>query len=99
MRVCVIGAGIAGTLLAWRLSGYQGVSVDLVTGLPGADATPWGACCPYGGCWGRVCGVPLFRLPRPILNPATSSNVPGPGDSRAGPRGQGPALRPSCDIP
>jgi lysine/ornithine N-monooxygenase/glycine/D-amino acid oxidase-like deaminating enzyme len=39
MRVCVIGAGIAGTLLAWRLSGYPAVSVDLVTGLPGTDAT------------------------------------------------------------
>ncbi|WBQ02546.1 FAD-dependent oxidoreductase [Kribbella sp. CA-293567] len=39
MRVCVIGSGIAGTLLAWRLSGYPGLTVDLVTGLPGADAT------------------------------------------------------------
>ncbi len=37
MRVCVIGAGIAGTLLAWRLS--QHVEVDLVTGPPGMDAT------------------------------------------------------------
>ena len=37
MRVCVIGAGIAGTLLAWRLS--ESVEVDLVTGPPGTDAT------------------------------------------------------------
>ncbi|WP_433168263.1 FAD-dependent oxidoreductase [Kribbella sp. CA-247076] len=37
MRVCVIGAGIAGTLLAWRLSGR--VEVDLVTGPVGTDAT------------------------------------------------------------
>jgi lysine/ornithine N-monooxygenase/glycine/D-amino acid oxidase-like deaminating enzyme len=37
MRACVIGAGIAGTLLAWRLS--ETVEVDLVTGPPGTDAT------------------------------------------------------------
>lgn len=37
MRVCVIGAGIAGALLAWRLS--ESVEVDLVTGSPGTDAT------------------------------------------------------------
>lgn len=39
MRICVIGAGIAGTLLAWRLGGHAGVRVDLMTGLPGADTT------------------------------------------------------------
>jgi glycine/D-amino acid oxidase-like deaminating enzyme len=39
MRVCVIGAGIAGTFLAWRLGYRPGVSVDLVTGPPGDDAT------------------------------------------------------------
>ncbi|MEV0801071.1 FAD-dependent oxidoreductase [Kribbella sp. NPDC050281] len=37
MRVCVIGAGIAGALLAWRLS--DRVEVDLVTGSAGTDAT------------------------------------------------------------
>ncbi|WP_202867192.1 FAD-dependent oxidoreductase [Kribbella pittospori] len=37
MRVCVIGAGIAGALLAWRLS--EDVEVDLVTGSTGTDAT------------------------------------------------------------
>ncbi|MEU4197578.1 FAD-dependent oxidoreductase [Kribbella sp. NPDC026611] len=37
MRICVIGSGIAGTLLAWRLSGS--VEVDIVTGPPGTDAT------------------------------------------------------------
>ncbi|TCO51859.1 lysine/ornithine N-monooxygenase [Kribbella antiqua] len=37
MRICVIGAGIAGALLAWRLSEH--VEVDLVKGLPGTDAT------------------------------------------------------------
>ncbi|MFG1623237.1 FAD-dependent oxidoreductase [Kribbella sp. NPDC049227] len=37
MRVCVIGAGIAGALLAWRLS--ESVEVDLVTGSAGTDAT------------------------------------------------------------
>ncbi len=37
MRIGVIGAGIAGSLLAWRLSGRA--SVDLITGLPGTDAT------------------------------------------------------------
>ncbi|WP_112240545.1 FAD-dependent oxidoreductase [Kribbella monticola] len=39
MRICVIGAGIAGTLLARRLTSYPGVQVDLVTGVPGTDAT------------------------------------------------------------
>ncbi|WP_344169660.1 FAD-dependent oxidoreductase [Kribbella lupini] len=39
MRICVIGAGIAGTLLAWRLRSYPAVEVDLVTGVPGPDAT------------------------------------------------------------
>ena len=35
----MIGAGIAGTLLARRLTGYPDVEVDLVTGAPGTDAT------------------------------------------------------------
>ena len=39
MRICVIGAGIAGTLLARRLTGYPDVEVDLITGVPGTDAT------------------------------------------------------------
>jgi glycine/D-amino acid oxidase-like deaminating enzyme len=39
MRVCVIGAGIAGTFLAWRLANRPGVFVDLVTGPSGDDAT------------------------------------------------------------
>jgi lysine/ornithine N-monooxygenase/glycine/D-amino acid oxidase-like deaminating enzyme len=39
MRICVIGAGIAGTLLARRLTEYPAVEVDLVTGVPGTDAT------------------------------------------------------------
>ncbi|MFB6722712.1 FAD-dependent oxidoreductase [Kribbella sp. NPDC056345] len=37
MRIGVIGAGIAGSLLAWRLSSQAGV--DLITGPPGTDAT------------------------------------------------------------
>ncbi|MFK4089851.1 FAD-dependent oxidoreductase [Kribbella sp. NPDC020789] len=37
MRIGVIGAGIAGALLAWRLSSQA--AVDLITGLPGTDAT------------------------------------------------------------
>ncbi|HEY7143970.1 MAG TPA: FAD-binding oxidoreductase [Streptosporangiaceae bacterium] len=32
MRVCVIGGGLAGSLLAWRLAGTPGISVDLVPG-------------------------------------------------------------------
>ncbi|HTZ42488.1 MAG TPA: FAD-binding oxidoreductase [Jatrophihabitans sp.] len=41
MQVCVIGGGLAGTLLAWRLAGQPGVgSVLLAPGVPGAaDAT------------------------------------------------------------
>ncbi|WP_206685967.1 FAD-dependent oxidoreductase [Kribbella qitaiheensis] len=39
MRICVIGAGIAGALLARRLTEYPDVEVDLVTGVPGTDAT------------------------------------------------------------
>ncbi len=40
MRICVIGAGIAGTLLAWRLADSTSVDrIDLVTGPPGTDAT------------------------------------------------------------
>jgi glycine/D-amino acid oxidase-like deaminating enzyme len=40
MRICVIGAGIAGTLLAWRLAESTSVDrIDLVTGPPGTDAT------------------------------------------------------------
>jgi glycine/D-amino acid oxidase-like deaminating enzyme len=42
-RICVIGGGLAGSLLAWRLAapdGEPGVDVDLVTGPPDApDAT------------------------------------------------------------
>jgi len=38
MRVCVVGAGLAGSLLAWRLAADRTVRVDLV-GSPGADAT------------------------------------------------------------
>ncbi|GAA0615657.1 FAD-dependent oxidoreductase [Kribbella sandramycini] len=37
MRICVVGAGIAGALLAWRLG--DRATVDLITGPPGADAT------------------------------------------------------------
>ncbi|MFF1816804.1 FAD-dependent oxidoreductase [Kribbella sp. NPDC058245] len=37
MRIGVIGAGIAGALLAWRLSSQA--TVDLITGLPETDAT------------------------------------------------------------
>lgn len=40
MRVCVVGGGLAGSLLAWRLCGYPATRVTLVTGDPMArDAT------------------------------------------------------------
>lgn len=44
MRVAVVGAGIAGTVLAWRLGGHEGTTVELFTGghaggHPGGDAT------------------------------------------------------------
>jgi len=40
MRICVAGGGLAGTLLAWRLSARAGVRIRLLTGIPGAgDAT------------------------------------------------------------
>ncbi|GAA3569566.1 hypothetical protein GCM10022222_62120 [Amycolatopsis ultiminotia] len=40
MRISVLGGGLAGALLAWRLSGRRGVDVRLVTGPPSpADAT------------------------------------------------------------
>ncbi|QMU78168.1 FAD-binding oxidoreductase [Streptacidiphilus sp. PB12-B1b] len=40
MRVCVVGAGIAGMLLAWRLVRHPGLEVVLLTGGAGArDAT------------------------------------------------------------
>ncbi|MDH6580630.1 FAD-dependent oxidoreductase [Kitasatospora sp. MAP5-34] len=37
MRICVVGGGIAGTMLAWRLIRHAGVDVDLITGPDGAD--------------------------------------------------------------
>ena len=40
MRICVVGGGLAGTLLAWRLACRGDAEVRLVTGIPGAaDAT------------------------------------------------------------
>lgn len=40
MRVCIVGGGLAGTLLAWRLAGTgAGSEVDLVLGDAGPDAT------------------------------------------------------------
>ncbi|WP_328994965.1 FAD-dependent oxidoreductase [Kribbella sp. NBC_01245] len=39
MKICVIGAGIAGALLAWRLAERPGVSVDLISGPRSDDAT------------------------------------------------------------
>ncbi len=40
MHICVLGGGLAGTLLAWRLRRMgPGVSVDLMTGGPSVDAT------------------------------------------------------------
>ncbi|MFK8849706.1 NAD(P)/FAD-dependent oxidoreductase [Streptomyces sp. Ac-502] len=39
MRICVVGAGVAGALLAWRLAAEHGVRVTLLTGAPRPDAT------------------------------------------------------------
>ncbi|MEU7161419.1 NAD(P)/FAD-dependent oxidoreductase [Streptomyces chrestomyceticus] len=39
MRICVVGAGVAGALLAWRLVAEHGARVTLLTGAPRADAT------------------------------------------------------------
>ena len=38
MRICVVGTGLAGSLLAWRLAADRTVRVDLA-GSPAADAT------------------------------------------------------------
>lgn len=40
MRICVVGAGLAGSLLAWRLAATPGLRVDLVEASgPATDAT------------------------------------------------------------
>ncbi|MCM2424463.1 NAD(P)/FAD-dependent oxidoreductase [Streptomyces sp. RKAG337] len=40
MRICVVGGGLAGMLLAWRLVRHPGLRVTLVTGAPGTrDST------------------------------------------------------------
>ncbi|MEV7603580.1 FAD-binding oxidoreductase [Kitasatospora sp. NPDC089797] len=40
MRICVVGGGLAGTMLAWRLVRHSGVEVELVAGpAGGGDAT------------------------------------------------------------
>jgi glycine/D-amino acid oxidase-like deaminating enzyme len=40
VRVCVVGGGLAGSLLAWRLAQLPGTQVELMTGPgPAADAT------------------------------------------------------------
>jgi glycine/D-amino acid oxidase-like deaminating enzyme len=38
VRVCVVGGGLAGALLAWRLAQLPGIQVDLMTGHPGSQA-------------------------------------------------------------
>jgi glycine/D-amino acid oxidase-like deaminating enzyme len=39
MRICVIGGGLAGTLLAWRLARQPDIELTVVTGLTRSDAT------------------------------------------------------------
>ena len=48
MRVCVAGAGLAGSLLAWRLAQLPGLRVDLWTG-PNGSGSPRDATAASGG--------------------------------------------------
>nr|MDQ2814655.1 FAD-binding oxidoreductase [Actinomycetota bacterium] len=73
MRVLVVGGGLAGSLLAWRLAQRPGITIDLVTGRAGrggADATAasGGAVRAYDA-WPEQCELAVASLAELLASP------------------------------